>query len=754
MRTFSRFGLGAILLSGSWLACAGGIVAVTEGQSAPWLVTVRAEAAAGSDIVRYDWLISDGQTQTSLLGTDGVWRDSSGTVVGDPGQARFLLNAAGNYRLTLRVTDRQGAESVFSDSLLITEPATDAPVAVVNQPPTAEFTLDPLVGPAPLTVNLDAAASRDDDGQIRQYFWEVTDGTEVLCANDACSQAQVILADPAAYGITLTVIDDQGERGRLTRLARAEAESETLQPHLPPVPVVDITQQATEAGQPARFTLSAARSTTFDDATITEYRWRMPNGTERLGQEISLTLSAPGSHAVDLIVTDDQEGVASLTSYVSLPVSATQTAQAPIAIFSMTPAGGYTPVVVAVDASGSVDPDGEIVSYAWQTLDGQTGEGPRFRFLFQQPPDDQTIGTGKIQLTVTDNEGLEGVLIQDVPLRVRDAPNQPPVVSLTITPREGVAPLTVHFDGRASHDPDGSVAEFSWVVAGEIHERFARDWEHTFEQAGEYSVFLQIRDEAGVYAMATDTVVVSPDPSQPDDPIPDDSTDPTPVAPGMPPIPRPILTPERADAPVIVVADASQSLAAGEIVAYRWIVSDGRESHVAQAEFGFPDPGHYNLTLEIIDDQGLRATRAAELWITAPLEETLEPDITTPPDVDLTPEPDPVHGLSWNLLPHYAPGERVHLIATEDATRQKTADLWLATRLANGQILVLGGPLIANLPPTTTQHTLLDFIASPDIAGEYQLLAALVSPGEDPLRAGTSVLQSNLLQGVVKLLVE
>lgn len=71
--------------------------------------------------------------------------------------------------------------------------------------PTALFNLTPESGEAPLSVNVNAAASSDSDGQITAYEWEISDG------RNATGQTQSWTFDSAGtYTITLTVHDNQG----------------------------------------------------------------------------------------------------------------------------------------------------------------------------------------------------------------------------------------------------------------------------------------------------------------------------------------------------------------------------------------------------------------------------------------------------------------------------------------------------------------------------------------------------------------
>jgi len=71
----------------------------------------------------------------------------------------------------------------------------------------------------------------------------------------------------------------------------------------------------------------------------------------------------------------------------------------PVASFTMNTNSGEAPLTVALDASDSNDPDGNIVIYAWQTSDGQSVDGKEIGVTFVN------AGTYTITLTVTDNNG-------------------------------------------------------------------------------------------------------------------------------------------------------------------------------------------------------------------------------------------------------------------------------------------------------------------------------------------------------------
>ena len=71
----------------------------------------------------------------------------------------------------------------------------------------------------------------------------------------------------------------------------------------------------------------------------------------------------------------------------------------PTASFVANPSRGPAPLTVAFDASGSFDPDGQIVSYSWNFGDGATGSGITATHAYTNP------GTYTVRLTVRDNQG-------------------------------------------------------------------------------------------------------------------------------------------------------------------------------------------------------------------------------------------------------------------------------------------------------------------------------------------------------------
>jgi PKD repeat protein len=135
-------------------------------------------------IASYTWSFSDGSPSIS-----GV-------------TASKTFNTAGNYTVTLTVTDNEGATGTATRGITVT----------ANAAPTAAFTATPTSGRAPLLVSFDGSASRDPDGTIAGYQWAFGDG-----GTGSGATVQHTYNAAGTFTATLTVTDNQGATGTLSR---------------------------------------------------------------------------------------------------------------------------------------------------------------------------------------------------------------------------------------------------------------------------------------------------------------------------------------------------------------------------------------------------------------------------------------------------------------------------------------------------------------------------------------------------------
>lgn len=141
------------------------------------------EATAADDdgtVVSYAWTFGDGNTSTL--------EDPSHTYA-----------AAGTYDVTVTVTDDDGATGTRTHQVTVAERP--------NVPPVADFT----ASVAGLTAQLTSAAT-DQDGTVASYAWTFGDGSTSTDQNPSHTYGS-----SGTYDVTLTVTDDDGDTGTVTK---------------------------------------------------------------------------------------------------------------------------------------------------------------------------------------------------------------------------------------------------------------------------------------------------------------------------------------------------------------------------------------------------------------------------------------------------------------------------------------------------------------------------------------------------------
>jgi PKD repeat protein len=89
--------------------------------------------------------------------------------------------------------------------------------------------------------------------------------------------------------------------------------------------------------------------------------------------------------------------------------------QLPVAVISATPSSGTAPLAVAFSSAGSSDPDGSIVSYAWNFGDGTTSSAANPSKTYS------SAGTFTATLTVTDHRGGTGTASKTITVQANPA---------------------------------------------------------------------------------------------------------------------------------------------------------------------------------------------------------------------------------------------------------------------------------------------------------------------------------------------
>src|SRR2546426_407143 len=242
----------------------------------------------------------------------------------------------------------------------------------------------------------------------------------------------------------------------------------------------------------------------------------------------------------------------------------------PIASFTATPNPAIVSSPVAFDASGSSDPDGNIVSYAWNFGDSTGASGVSVAHTYL------TFGTFNATLTVTDNESFMATAYRHIVVRA------PPIASFTATPSPAVVGASVTFDASTSFDPDGMIVSYTWEF-GDSTGGTGVVATHAYANPGVFTVNLTAVDNQTLSSSATHQVTVNARPHAAFQ-----------------------FAPTTVYVGISVTFDASTSTDPdGSIASYAWNFGDGSSGTGVQASHVFAAKGTFGIRLTVVDSDGL-----------------------------------------------------------------------------------------------------------------------------------------------------
>ncbi|MFB6262361.1 MAG: PKD domain-containing protein, partial [Bradymonadaceae bacterium] len=276
-------------------------------------------------------------------------------------------------------------------------------------------------------------------------------------------------------------------------------------------------------------------------------------GSDRSGVQIGSTVTLDGSNSSDpqgqtlsyqwsfaskpgastTTITDatkatasfkpDVEGTYELSLQVTDPDGNSDTDKVTVGVVGPTPTadagskktGVKVGETVSLDGSGSSDPQGQTLTYAWSFKSRPSGstatitDASKVSASFQ--PDEP--GTYKIKLTVTDPDGntdSDKVTVKVV--------NQKPTADIAVSSADSAhgeykKGTSVTLDGTGSSDPEGKSLTYSWTFANKpgsstatIQSASSATASFTPDVVGTFEVKLVVKDQAGKKGSAKQTV--------------------------------------------------------------------------------------------------------------------------------------------------------------------------------------------------------------------------------------------------------
>ncbi|MFK8023816.1 MAG: PKD domain-containing protein, partial [Ilumatobacter sp.] len=292
----------------------------------------------------------------------------------------------------------------------------------------------------------DGAASSDADGTVDAFLWDFGDGT----TSTAMTVEHTYAAD-GSYDVSLTVTDDDAATGTVTQTVTVERGND------------DPVAEAVISCDRLECTYDASGSTDTD-GTVDVYAWTFGDGGTSDQAVGVYTYAAGGEYTISLTVTDDDGATNTVTQLIN-PMANND----PVAAVGL-PAC----TLLECDFSGadSSDPDGDVLSYAWDFGDGTGGVGETVTHAFA------AAGTYQVTLTVTDPFAASASVVREVtvsddPVSPLEAPQAAGVESLSVwTPTPAVSVpaevqagdlMILFVSSNQNPDPSDPVGVGDWV---------------------------------------------------------------------------------------------------------------------------------------------------------------------------------------------------------------------------------------------------------------------------------------------------
>ena len=261
----------------------------------------------------------------------------------------------------------------------------------------------------------------------------------------------------------------------------------------PPIAFIDtITPRSAQPGETVSFAGHG-----IDDGQIVAYQWSSDHdGILSTEQSFTITSLSVGRHVISFVVTDDDDAT-------SEPVTQTLIINTPPHAEAGADILGYLHRPLSFDGSGSIDLDGNIISYGWNFGDGTIGSGISPTHTY----DDD--GVYQVSLTVTDDLGgtdtdtLTATIVGSSPIANAGGPYY------------GYMNQSIRFNASRSTDLDGTIISYTWDF-GDGTSGAGLLCSHSYEDNDTYLVTLTINDNDGFTGSDT-TLAVILTPNQPPD---------------------------------------------------------------------------------------------------------------------------------------------------------------------------------------------------------------------------------------------
>jgi len=436
-------------------------------ESGPFPLEVEFNAAESKDpdgdVILYEWDL-DG---------DGTFEIQSESPI-----MAETFTKVGDYKVQLRVTGQNNDTDVAEKIITVKTPESDLKAVITSS--------DAFEGLAPLKISFDGSQSFVKEGVITQYEWFVEGEDEPILGR----KMQRIFRTPGSYTVSLTVQNDLGERQRVERLitvleddVNAKVEVRTT----PLTPSNDILRGVV----PFEVSFDAGNSRIKEPL---EWQWDFDNDgiDDAFGEAVKHVFRKVGTYEVQLEILDSDEVVHTAV----IPVQVQKAGVT--ALLGAQPFAGPAPLKVKFDGSASTTDEGEIVNYIWEFPGREPiNYGAQIEYEFKQ------VGNYVVKMSILTSKGQTAS--DEIIVSARA-----PIVSadFKLIPSSGTAPLLLQATPSISK---GIITEYEWDWGDNtpIDTKFNPEAvQHTYREAGKYTVKLRMTDQSGIVSEKTQTIQV------------------------------------------------------------------------------------------------------------------------------------------------------------------------------------------------------------------------------------------------------
>ncbi len=338
------------------------------------------------------------ESSGDISGFSWDFGDGNGSTATNPSH---VYTAAGSYTVTLTATGPGGSDTaVCSSCVLVTDPPPPPPDA-----PTADFSVSPTSGDAPLNVSFTNLST----GDISGYSWDFGDGNGSTATDPSHTYTAA-----GSYTVTLTAT---GPGGSDTAVCSNCITVTDPPPPPPPAPVADFSASPTSGDAPLNVFF-----TNLSSGDISGYSWDFGDGNGSTATDPSHTYTAAGSYTVTLTATGPGgSDTAVCSNCITVTDPPPPPPPAPVADFSLSPGSGDAPLVVSFTNLSS----GDISGYSWDFGDGNGSSATNPSHTYN------SAGTYTVTLTATGPGGSDTAVCTDCVV-VSDPPPPPPPPSTTL----------------------------------------------------------------------------------------------------------------------------------------------------------------------------------------------------------------------------------------------------------------------------------------------------------------------------------